>query len=485
MKIILDNYIKIKNTDLLPNISKQIKNALTFENEEKILGKKEHLWGWQDLPDNIHLYSESNGHLILPRGFTQNLIQGLKDFNTEFELEDHRSESNIESYFFSSMKPINLRPYQEDAVNDILKHQQGTYQAPSGSGKTLAALEAIRRSGQRSIIIVNKKNIAEQWRIRAKEFMGINFGLIGDGIWDELPITVAMQQTLYSSQHELLPDWWKQWGLVLLDESHGIVQASTYQDIIQKFPAKYRFGLSATPKKGSINPISQCIIGPIFHVTKHETLQKHNILVEPHVEIVETDYTYSYTSTIKVNNWENCPIQGCYKDRYHIHRNNYTQMMDNIVKNVSRNSLITEKILINRGHCNLVISRRLNHLNALRELASSAKWPSERLFMLTGKESREERQRVVEKAEESDVVIFSTIADEALDIPRLDRIYLIYPTKNPDLIKQQIGRIERSHPDKQDSVIYDFYDKNVGVLKNQFYTRKTEVYEPRGLVIKS
>jgi superfamily II DNA or RNA helicase len=80
-------------------------------------------------------------------------------------------------------------------------------------------------------------------------------------------------------------------------------------------------------------------------------------------------------------------------------------------------------------------------------------------------------------------VIFSTIADEALDIPRLDRGYLAFPSKNVETVKQQIGRFTRTHDEKDSAIIYDFKDPLVGVLKTQFNGRLRGLYQPMKLKV--
>jgi superfamily II DNA or RNA helicase len=79
--------------------------------------------------------------------------------------------------------------------------------------------------------------------------------------------------------------------------------------------------------------------------------------------------------------------------------------------------------------------------------------------------------------------MLSTLADEALDIPRLDRGYLTFPQSNTGLITQQVGRFEREHPDKKDARIYDFVDRYVAEMKAQYEKRKYKVYLPRGYKI--
>jgi superfamily II DNA or RNA helicase len=101
------------------------------------------------------------------------------------------------------------------------------------------------------------------------------------------------------------------------------------------------------------------------------------------------------------------------------------------------------------------------------------------VLTLTGSDTNEERDRVVAAIYSYPGILLSTLADEALDIPRLDRIHLVFPQRNPGLITQQVGRVERKHPDKTDAYIYDYVDGQVGALEQQWKTRKLEVYLPR------
>jgi superfamily II DNA or RNA helicase len=59
----------------------------------------------------------------------------------------------------------------------------------------------------------------------------------------------------------------------------------------------------------------------------------------------------------------------------------------------------------------------------------------------------------------------------------------VFPQKNPGLVTQQVGRVERKHPDKLDAIIFDYADGNVGPLDKQWRTRRFEVYEPRAYKI--
>jgi superfamily II DNA or RNA helicase len=58
------------------------------------------------------------------------------------------------------------------------------------------------------------------------------------------------------------------------------------------------------------------------------------------------------------------------------------------------------------------------------------------------------------------------VADEGVDIPRLDRLHLTWPGRKERILTQQIGRVLREHPDKHETIVFDYVDGE-GMLANQ------------------
>lgn len=438
------------------------------------------------MPNEISLWSYDNYEVRIPRGLAHQLNNFAESYGHKIEWEDRRTYS--EESVHSELDEISVRVYQYTAIDSILKAEQGYWKSPPGSGKTVAVLEAIRRSGQKSLVIVNTTNIAEQWRERARTFLRRDVGLIGDGHIDLQDITIAMQQTLWSRIDEFDFD---QWGFVCLDECHHL-PAETFTEVLSRFPARYRIGVSGTPAKNfGWKPLLEATLGPQIHETKKETLVNQGWLIKPIVEAHYTGFTFPFFSTHEHFGYKQnkkCLEPFCTRDNdKKRHGNNYQEMVSALVKDDDRNLRISANIWreLIQGHCVLVLSRRLGHLSDLRNMTEERlelERKSQKTFMLTGKETTEERMTVAELADKGSCVIFSTLADEALDIPRIDRIHLAYPSRNPDLIRQQIGRGERPHPDKTDVIVYDYVD-SAGPLQNQYRERAREVYTQEGLKV--
>lgn len=467
----IDTIIRIDEGLVPSDVIGEIKDALTIRNMDRVQARKERLADWNQMPEFIELWRyDALGRLVLPRGFLAPLVRGLRSCGHVLELDEGRTLVPMDPEYQADLLPIRLRDHQDPAVRSMLFHENGIYQAPPGSGKTVAILEAIRRTRQRSIILVDKGNIAEQWRDRIQQFLGVHSGLIGDGVWDPGEITVALKQTLWSRRQELRSDgFFDEWGFVAYDECHHVT-AETYQYVIQQFPARYLIGVSATPKRISWTfPIAKALLGPIFHETPREQLQDSGILIQPKVVVVPTQFEFAFRST-KVN-----------KGGYRV-GNNYGAMMKELVEDANRNQRIIGLIKDNEYCHNLVVGKRLGHLERLEDMLAGAGYGFP-IYRLTGAQNRSERGEIAALAEETPCTIFSTIADEALDIPRLDRLYLIWPTRNISVVRQQIGRVERAAEGKTSAKVYDIYDKLNGVLRSQFNERLTGVYKTEDMEV--
>ncbi len=469
--VILDTHIRLHERTLTPIIVDELKEALSVPNKAKEQARKEKLPDWQELPDSIVMWDyDDSGRLIFPRGFRRKLINGLS--NSEFELvwKDHRTSIPFDEEFASDLTPIELRDHQAPAVEAILEHENGIYEAPPGSGKTVTILEAIRLAGQRAIILVDKSELAEQWAHRAKHFLGVEVGRIGEGVFDPGEITVATKQTLWRRRKELQHfGFFEDWGFVAYDECHHIT-ADTYQFVVQQFPSKYLIGVSATPVRIPWTwPIARNLLGPIIQRTTNEELQDEGFLMKPNIKIIETDFTFDFRSTY-IN-----------KGGYRI-SSNYPQLIKDLISDTQRNDRIVSEIMKRTDKRILVTSLRHKHFDHIHSQLEKQGYPNP-VYRLTGKESRDQRRKVMAGIDAEPSLIFSTIADEGLDIPTLDTLVIAYPTRNLSVMRQKIGRVERGAPGKATPEVIDVYDSRIGVLKNQFRERMYGIYRSENMDI--
>jgi superfamily II DNA or RNA helicase len=466
----VDSHLRIETTRLSEEVITMLVEAATIPNMKKIeaieFGREEEAEDW---PDEISLYSFFGEHLHLPRGMASIVLEGLEGLGYEIDLDDNRSTRTG----FRIGKKIELRDYQRKIKNAVLEAEQGIVKAPTGSGKTVAILEIFRSiGGGRFIVIVNTKEIAQQWLDRIEQWLGESYpkGLIGDNEFEiaSYGITVAIQASLWS-QREQLEDggFFNFFQGVCLDECHHAT-AETYRYIVDRFAARVRIGASATPEKTGDFTLAEAVLGPVIcEVTDDEVADQ---IMKPEIHVVETKFGSAEKSRKHKRGHRGDP---------------YEVILRKLTHNDERNHQIAGHLIDHhRDNANLVLSKRIDHLSNIWEALVDLGYPAEDIFTIVGQDSRRARKEVVERIDQGSCVVLSTLADEALDAPRLDRLHIAFPTANPDLVVQQVGRIRRRHPDKADAIVIDYRDFQVGSLNRQYMTRRHEVYDPSGWKVK-
>jgi superfamily II DNA or RNA helicase len=156
-------------------------------------------------------------------------------------------------------------------------------------------------------------------------------------------------------------------------------------------------------------------------------------------------------------------------------------MMSALVENKTRNRLIIETIAreLKEGRRSLVLTERVEHAEYLA--AQLSKECPHKVAALIGNTRSKEREAILNGLREGSIIcVCSTrLADEGLDVPQLERLFLVTPSRDPSRVKQRIGRVMRIAPGKASPVLYDFID-HVGLLEHQAKKRWETVY--RGLV---
>ena len=416
----------------------------------------------------------NDGTFIAPRGFLHSILKGLKRLNLSYELYKNVCRPELPPDFLKKNGEIELRTYQTTAIDKIVSASEGIYKAPPGSGKTIVCCGVIEVLQTSTLIIVDRINIAEQWIQSLTKYFGLsreNIGFIGDGENRILDISVALQQSLWSKRNEL-EFFYKLWGLVILDEAHHGT-SDTFMQTFSSFPAAFRYGVTATPgKRDGYLPLAQIIIGPIIADTMREELIEAGVLTTPMIKKINTGFDFEYI--------------GSHRDEItnKLQRNNYTTMIQALVKDKQRNQIIAEIISkdVQQGCSIIVNSNQIVHLDNIATKLIENNVNPEYVLFLTGKQNIKERKEVYERAAEGTCVILSTIGYEALDIPRLDRLLLVFPTSNLDIVRQTIGRIERLHPHAKDLLVYDLIDEP-GPLRAQAQKRQTLYFKEKYRVI--
>ena len=137
--------------------------------------------------------------------------------------------------------PVNLRPYQERAVQEVIDHinDRPVLVSAVGSGKSVMLAAIVQRLGLRTLILAHRREIVGQLASHLKN-AGLTCGLIqaGNTPRPDLPVQVASIQTL--NRRTKPPA-----DLVIQDEVHHAV-AKTHERIYESYPTALRMGCTAT-----------------------------------------------------------------------------------------------------------------------------------------------------------------------------------------------------------------------------------------------
>src|SRR3954468_16709608 len=171
-------------------------------------------------------------------------------------------------------------PHQTEAVEAWWKaNGRGVVVLPTGTGKTFAAMLAIRQAGRPALVVTPTIDLLNQWHWELSQGFGGSVGLMGGGDYDIQPLTV----TTYDSAYIHLERWGSKFGLLVFDECHHL-PGPTYAMAAVGSIAPFRLGLTATPERADGQEVRLPeLIGPIVYRREIKQLSG-DFLAEYHTE---------------------------------------------------------------------------------------------------------------------------------------------------------------------------------------------------------
>ena len=181
---------------------------------------------------------------------------------------------------------MTLRPYQEKAIEAVeAEFSKGIGSTlivlATGCGKTivfsnLAAREVMR--GGRVLILAHRGELLEQAVDKLYRATGIRAGMekaeiTADVDCDDMPYTVVVGSVQSMSRPNRLKRFGhNEFSLIVIDECHHAL-TSTYRAIIQHFPKAKLLGVTATPDRGDLQPLSEVFQTVSFEYTIVEAIK--------------------------------------------------------------------------------------------------------------------------------------------------------------------------------------------------------------------
>ena len=445
MKIIVDNQITIEQPT--KEIIQAIQQDLIVKNPKWVqngyLG-----YSRRNVPEWLYFYEVDGDSYIVPFGYFKRLYGMTKE--VEWICKIHPSKQ------LQVSNSINLYEYQREAAQNVLNAKNGILVMPAGSGKTITATEIACEIGYKALWITHTIDLLNQAHDTAKKAGIKGLGKITNGkVEIGENITYATVQTLSKLNLSKYKDTW---GTIIVDECHRVcgtpASVTMFYKCISSLSARYKIGLTATPErkeKGTEKAMFSLLGEVIAEVPKEAVKKLHAV-----VEVINTGYELGEEATKTDGTID------------------YTKSAYLLGHDEARNDLILQHLRRNTSNYCLILGDRVEHLEKLRELLGQG-------GVIHGKTNKNVRQATLDATRNgNNHFLFATyqLAKEGLDIPRLDRLFLVSPRDDKAVIVQSVGRIERCFEGKETPVVYDFVDTGEYFMK-KFKKRKT-IYKKNG-----
>lgn len=431
--IVLDSGINFPIQSLSKSFISKLKSFASFENPQikLLLSLRKPLY---NTPKYLKGYEESSEFLKLPRGLKEKLFEYLNYNLVKYKIIDNRVFEKIETKRIL----FTLRAEQEDAIKEILKYDSSICVAPPGFGKTLIGAKIFEQRAVKTLIIVNKNMLLDQWISRFVDYFGYkksDIGFLGKS-QNRLNgnIDIATMQSLNN-----IPELVENYTQVIVDECHHI-PALTFEQIVKNFKGKYILGLSATPnRKDELDPILYQQLGNISYEYKKPKTHTNRLLV------IKTEFTSS--------------------------ADNYAAIINELVSNEDRNRQIVQTIKENIDRKILLLSDRIEHLNLLENILKEEKID---FVSVHGSQNKKEQVENMQKVKTSSLILAtSSFFGEGIDFPHLNTIIFATPISFYGRLIQYLGRIGRGN---QECLAIDFLDSKNAML-NSTYKKRLEGYK--------
>jgi len=388
------------------------------------------------------------GQLLLPRHATEAAAEGVEDVRPEPEAAEGLS-------FRGALRA----GFQEEAVAKTLQSLRGVGGAvlslAPGQGKTACAFYCIAALRKKTLVLVHKNVLADQWEERARQFLGLEtLGRIQGDRWDVegRPVVVAMIQTLCAKEWD--PVAFDAFGMVVVDEAHH-VPAQVFSRAMFLMSPQYTLGLTATPDRADkCEQALYWFLGPQSYLLRREC--------------------EAGSAAYAVLRWEAGDALGAPPTRWD-GTLSQAEWVTALAECEERTDVIVRAVdailRAEPGRRVIVLTDRREHVANLVDA-----WGAHRAGAYVGGMKRD----ALEASSVKDIIVATYgLASEGLDIPELDTVVLATPRSD---VRQAIGRAMRDGGARRYStLIVDVLDAWGGSVGHAMHNKRRRIYSAQNI----
>lgn len=340
---------------------------------------------------------------------------------------------------------------QQEALTALAKLQQDNKHkalliSATGTGKTYLSAFAVKKANpKRLLFLAHREQILKQaCKTFTQIIPDIQYGILSANHKDFHKPYLFATINMLSKEENLTQFTPTHFDYIIIDETHR-AGANSYLKILNYFQPQFLLGMTATPERTDGFDIYQLFDHNIAYEIRLNQAMQENLLCPFH---------YFGITDITVDDQE-------------------------INDNSTFNDLTTDARvthIINQSQYYGFSGERLRGLifcSQIEEAQILSQKFNERGFntiSLSGKDSQETRTNAIHKLEQKerstglDYIFTVDIMNEGIDIPAINQIIMLRPTKSAIIFVQQLGRGLRKYPQKDYVVILDF----IGNYQNNF-----------------
>jgi len=396
-------------------------------------------------------------------------LEDLREYSTTFNFDEVTEETFKHKVWPAKHpmegKPVVLRDYQIEIINEFLKNPQSIQEIATGAGKTLitAALSHSVEKYGRSIVIVPNKSLVVQTEadyINLGLDVGVYFGDRKDFgkthticTWQSLGN--MLKNTKSGDAEVSIIDFLEDVVCVMVDEVH-MAKADVLKELLTGVMANIpiRFGLTGTIPKAIFEAQALYVsLGNVINKLAASTLQEMGVLAQCHVNIVQLQ------DKVEFSNYQT-------ELKYLLENDDRLVTICQLLEKIkeSGNTLI----LVDRVAAGREIQTRLS------EAFTKERLDYEVSFVSGGTDMNDRKEQYDEVATATNKVIVATygVAAVGINIPRIFNLVLVEPGKSFVRVIQSIGRGIRKAEDKDFVQIWDI-TSSCKFAKRHLTQRKT------------